>query len=83
MTVPTTNCDNDSRACDLVVTIDFGFDPSDKDKNSYPNYSQEFKLNGINHDAWFRVSDNKYCLYARNYPRTKSMPKSALADILC
>ena len=72
-----TDCDNDLRTCDLVVIIDFGFDPSVQTDKAHPRYRHQFALQNTVHDARFKFSDNKYCLYAGKSPqRTENPPYS-------
>ncbi|MCJ1428524.1 hypothetical protein MMC29_006434, partial [Sticta canariensis] len=62
------DCDSDMQTCDLVVTIDFGFDPSVRTGKAHPKYMQQFTLENTIHDARFIFSNNKYCLYAEMDP---------------
>lgn len=66
--VPVENCDSNIQECYLTVTIDFGFNPFVTAARSRPNYSRKFTLQGITHDARFRVLNNRYCLHAESDP---------------
>lgn len=76
------------QTCDLVVTIDFGFDPSVQTGKAHPKYMQQFRLGDTMHDANFKFSDNKYCLYAGNSsqrienPQVKYLPFSLISYVL-